>query len=148
MTRIGIVSSVDTEKGMARVTFGNDNLTTTDLMPILTFNDEYRMPEVGTNVAVILLDNDIYDGIILGNFWSDVNRPDSAKMYKKTYNGNASLSVDDDGVFTVQAKKIVLKSDNVDIDTTNYNIKAEKTEIKTTTADITKPDVLTIRKRD
>lgn len=55
--RIGRVSSINYETGMARVTYRDKDETVTTEFPMLNFNDEYRMPKVGQDVIVEDEDN-------------------------------------------------------------------------------------------
>lgn len=51
--RIGRVSSVNYETGMARVTYRDKDETVTSEFPMLTNNEEYRMPEIGDRKSVV-----------------------------------------------------------------------------------------------
>lgn len=83
--RIGKVSSVDYEKGMARVTYRDKDESVTVGFATLNYNDEYRMPEVGQQVAVAHLSNGSSRGIILGEIWNQKNLPKESgrKLYRK-----------------------------------------------------------------
>lgn len=73
--RIGKVSSVDYEKGMIRVTYHDKDDSVTMDFATLNYNDEYRMPAVGSQVAVAHLSNGSSRGIILGEIWNKQNLP-------------------------------------------------------------------------
>lgn len=73
--RIGKVSSVDYEKGMIRVTYHDKDDSVTMDFATLNYNDEYRMPKVGQQVAVAHLSNGSSRGIILGEIWNKQNLP-------------------------------------------------------------------------
>ncbi len=68
--RVGRVSSVNYETGMARVTYKDKDDSVTCEFPILTNNDEYRMPKVGQDVLVAHLSNGSSRGAILGTLWN------------------------------------------------------------------------------
>lgn len=61
--RIGRVSSINYETGMARVTYRDKDETVTTEFPMLNFNDEYRMPKVGQDVMVAHLSNGSSRGV-------------------------------------------------------------------------------------
>lgn len=73
--RIGKVSSVDYEKGMMRITYHDKDDSVTMDFATLNYNDEYRMPAVGSQVAVAHLSNGSSRGIILGEIWNKQNLP-------------------------------------------------------------------------
>lgn len=73
--RIGKVSSVDYEKGMMRITYHDKDDSVTMDFATLNYNDEYRMPTVGSQVAVAHLSNGSSRGIILGEIWNKQNLP-------------------------------------------------------------------------
>lgn len=64
--RIGTVSSVDAETGMVSVVFEDRDGEVTELLPYATFNEEYKLPQLGAKVVVIHLSNGGEMGIILG----------------------------------------------------------------------------------
>lgn len=68
--RIGRVSSINYEKGMARVTYRDKDETVTTEFPMLNFNDEYRMPKVGQDVMVAHLSNGSSRGVVMGTVWN------------------------------------------------------------------------------
>ncbi len=73
--RVGRVSSVNYESGMARVVYRDKDDTVTAEFPILTNNSEYRMPEVGQEVLVAHLSNGSSRGAIIGTLWNRKNVP-------------------------------------------------------------------------
>ncbi len=83
--RIGEISSIDYEKGMARVTYPDKDKSVTVEFATLNYNGEYRMPEVGQQIAVAHLSNGSSRGIILGEIWNKKNiPPESGKgLYRK-----------------------------------------------------------------
>ena len=64
--RIGTVSSVDPETGMVSVIFEDRDGEVTELLPYATFNEEYKLPQLGAKVVVMHLSNGGEMGIILG----------------------------------------------------------------------------------
>ncbi|MBD5395594.1 MAG: hypothetical protein HDR71_15340 [Lachnospiraceae bacterium] len=83
--RTGRISSVNYETGMARVTYRDKDDTVTDEFPIITNNDEYRMPKVGQDVLVAHLSNGSSRGAIIGTLWNKKYSPNEtgAELYRK-----------------------------------------------------------------
>lgn len=83
--RTGRISSVNYETGMARVTYRDKDDTVTDEFPIITNNDEYRMPKVGQDVLVAHLSNGSSRGAIIGTLWNKKYSPceTGAELYRK-----------------------------------------------------------------
>ena len=83
--RIGKVSSVDYEAGMARVTYKDKDDSTTQNIAILNFNDEYRMPEPGQDVIVAHMSNGSSRAALLGTIWNRKNIPKETgkQLYRK-----------------------------------------------------------------
>lgn len=73
--RIGKVSSIDYENGMIRVLYTDRDGAVTKTLPVVTFNDEYKMPQVGQYVLVVHLSNGSEAGYILGTYWNTANVP-------------------------------------------------------------------------
>lgn len=75
--RVGKVTTVDNESGMARVTYPDRNNATTEYLPVLNFNDEeYRPLNIGDMVFVLHMQNGSAAGVILGRYWSNANKPE------------------------------------------------------------------------
>lgn len=73
--RIGIISSVNYEKGMLSVVYPDrDNSVTGDL-PYINMNGEYKMPNVDDMVLVLHLSNGTAMGIVIGTVWNNNNVP-------------------------------------------------------------------------
>lgn len=68
--RVGRVSSINYEAGMARVTYRDKDDSVTCEFPILTNNDEYRMPQVGQDVVVAHMSNGSSRGAVIGTLWN------------------------------------------------------------------------------
>lgn len=101
--RIGQISKVDKENGMAEVTYSDQGDGTTGMFPImnpfLTFKADrpghicrredcscekcsdplcrliFRFPKVGEYVVVAHLSNGITKGVILGSYWNEADKP-------------------------------------------------------------------------
>ena len=85
--RVGRVSSVNYETGMARITYWDKDETVTSEFPMLNYNNEYRMPEVGRDVMVAHLSNGTSRGVILGTLWNERYAPleTGAALYRKDF---------------------------------------------------------------
>ena len=83
--RVGRVSSINYEAGMARVAYRDKDNTVTGEFPILTNNDEYRMPRVGQDVVVAHMSNGSSRGAIIGTLWNKKYIPFEAgkELYRK-----------------------------------------------------------------
>lgn len=75
LIRIGKISKIDYETGMAEVTYPDMDNSVTALFPIVNLNEEYKMPEIGEEVLVLHLSNGAASGLILGPFWNEANKP-------------------------------------------------------------------------
>lgn len=85
--RVGKVSSIDYKNGMIKVLYTDRDEAVTDDLPVLSFNDEYKMPQIGDYVLVLHLSNGTAAGYVLGTFWSDGNNPAAygKGVYRKEY---------------------------------------------------------------
>lgn len=85
--RIGKVSSIDYDNGMIQVLYTDRDGAVTKALPVLTFNDEYKMPPVGSYVLVAHLSNGTEAGYILGTYWNEAHAPSSSGkgVYRKEY---------------------------------------------------------------
>lgn len=73
--RIGRVSSVDADSGMAEVTYPDRDDSVTAELPVFSFTDEYKMPQVGSEVLVLHLSNGAEAGVVMGHYWNGGNPP-------------------------------------------------------------------------
>lgn len=116
--RIGRVSSVNYETGMARVTYRDKDETVTSEFPMITNNEEYRMPEIGQQVLVAHLSNGSSRGAIIGTVWNQKNAPkESGKgLYRKdlsAYKDAAYVRYSDEtGEYLVKAANLHLNGVN------------------------------------
>lgn len=100
--------------------------TVTDELPILTFNDEYKMPKIGAYVATVHLSNGTEAGYVLGTFWDGSKPPAKGKkgLYRKELapeQGKAFFEYDSDtGELIIHADKIKIEGSV----TTTKDIKA------------------------
>lgn len=75
LIRVGCVSKINYEESTIEVTYPDRDDAVTDPFPVLSFNDEYKMPEIGQDVLVLHLSNGSALGIVLGPYWNKDNKP-------------------------------------------------------------------------
>lgn len=102
--RIGTVSSFDPETGMISVIYEDRDGEVTELLPYATFNEEYRLPELESKVAVIHLSNGRETGIVLGTFWNEGNPAGNPGTFHKNLGGEAYINYKD-GILTIAAEQ-------------------------------------------
>lgn len=79
MIRIGRISKVDVENGMASVTYEDKDDLTTDMLPILKpflRGANFKAPKAGEYVCVAHTDNNPSRGVILGWYYNGENPPE------------------------------------------------------------------------
>jgi len=115
--RIGKISRINYKTGQIAVTYPDQDESVTDLLPFLTFGNEYHMPKVEQYVAVAHLSTGEEMGIILGTYWDDDDPPPvyGKDFFRKELSneiGKAFLQHDpDEGELTIKADKIKLQTD-------------------------------------
>ena len=115
--RIGKISRINYKTGQIAVTYPDQDESVTDLLPFLTFGNEYHMPKVEQYVAVAHLSTGEEMGIILGTYWNDDDPPPvyGKDFFRKELSneiGKAFLQHDpDEGELTIKADKIKLQTD-------------------------------------
>ena len=99
--RIGIVSSIDPEKGTAKITFPDrDDIVSRDLPVVVpcTLEDKwYYMPDVGERVRVLFDPEAPTRGCILGSYYDDVRKPpehDDANIQYVLFKDNTLVRYD------------------------------------------------------
>lgn len=107
--RIGTVSSVDPETGMVSVIFNDRDNEVTELLPYATFNEEYKLPQIGTKVVVLHLSNGGEMGIILGTYWNEYNAAGNPGTFHKDLGGGAYINYKD-SVLTIAAEHAIIAS--------------------------------------
>lgn len=90
LVKVGEVSSVDYEKGTARVVFDDEEGFVSNDLQVLQRNtqdnQDFWMPDVGEDVVCLFLPNGMEDGFIVGSFYADeITPPESGenKRYVK-----------------------------------------------------------------
>lgn len=116
--RIGKISSVDYQSGMAKVTYRDKDESVTMDYPTINFNDEYRMPEPGQYVAVAHMSNGSSRGVILGTVWNKKNIPQETgkDLYRKDFSRKKDAAYvrysDETGEYLVKAANIHINGVN------------------------------------
>ena len=114
--RIGKISSVDYDNGMAKVVYTDRDNMVTAYLPVLSLTGEYRMPNINDEVLVCHLSNGTSAGVIVGKFWDADNKPavsGKGKFLKELGSepGKAYIScVDDEITFKDKHGSITLKA--------------------------------------
>lgn len=90
--RIGKISSIDYQKGTARITYEDKGDSTTAMFSFLAW--QYWMPQEGDQVLVAHLSNGSCSAVILGPVWHDGHRPPEGfkGLYRKEYNRKTGLA--------------------------------------------------------
>ena len=121
LIRVGRVSRIDYANGMISVTYPDLDNSTTSLLSVVSFNDEYKMPEIGDDVLVLHLPSGQARGLVLGKYWNSRNKPAScgAGVYRKEFAstpGEAYMEYDPDtGELLIKATSIRFVTDERDI---------------------------------
>ena len=113
--RVGKVSSINYKDGTVRVTYEDLDDSVTAEIPIFSFTDEYKPPEIGAEVVVLHLSNGESAGVMLGKYWSEDNRPPVAgkDVFRKELGRSAGEAYMQykDGVLTIRAPRIRIIQD-------------------------------------
>lgn len=113
--RIGIVSSIDYQKGMVSVTYPDRDKSTTKAFPFLCPGNEYSMPKVGDQVFVAHLSNNSAEGVVIGKFFDTDNLPvkSGEGVFRKELGADAYMECEGDEITfhdkngTVTLKQII-----------------------------------------
>lgn len=112
--RIGQISSLDRAKGMAKVIYNDRDGAVTKMLPLFSFNGEYKPPEVGQYVLVVHLSNGSEAGCVMGTYWNEARTPaaPSATWRKELgqKNGEAFMQYDG-GTLRINAGSIQFETD-------------------------------------
>ena len=121
VVRIGRVSKINYDTGMIEATYPQYDNSVTPEFPVISFNDEYKMPKIGDEIAVLHLSNGAAAGVILGHYWNETNTPaetgeglflkqfalEAGKAYLR-YKAGAMLMKSDNSI-TLDANTITFK---------------------------------------
>lgn len=115
--RIGRISSINREAGMARIVYSDKNSTSSEI-PLFNFNNEYNPPKIGELVLVIHLSNDSSTAIIMGGFWNAEHRPAPAEYQKDFQRGETYEKY--------QEKQYLLHTENIVFECAEEKISVKK----------------------
>lgn len=117
MLRLGRVTNVYPDQGHVKVVFEDTGNASVPL-PVMTFNGEYSLPEVGSMVCVESFDNGSSKGVVLGTFYSDSNQPKASSGYRKDFTDKAYATAEggayelkSEAEATIDSGNITFKSD-------------------------------------
>ncbi len=116
--RVGRISSVNYDSGMARVTYRDKGDSVTSEFSLITNNDEYRMPEVGQSVLVSHLSNGSSRGVVIGTLWNKKHIPNETgkEIYRKELSRDKNAAYvrysDETGEYLVKAANLHLNGVN------------------------------------
>lgn len=115
--RIGKVSNVDYDNGMLQVIYTDKDGAITKNLPVVSFNDEYKMPKVGSYVLVAHLSNGSEAGYVLGTYWNEarLSKSTGKGVYRKEFSNQSGKAFaehkDDSGTLELHAGKIKFSCD-------------------------------------
>ena len=106
--RVGKVTNVYITTGKVKVLY-EDTGNTSVKLPMLTFNNEYKMPPIGAHVLTAHMENGSSKGFVLGTYWSDNNIPPEIGLstYRKDM-GNGTYIKSVGGTCSIRASAIQL----------------------------------------
>lgn len=110
--RVGKVTNVYPASGRVKILYEDTGNTSIDI-PLLTLNNEYKMPVVGSYVITLHLQNGSSKGFVLGTYWSDINVPaeTGVGVYRKDMGGGV-YARSSNGTYRLQASNIQLVADS------------------------------------
>lgn len=114
IVRIGTVTNLYPSEGKVRVLYSDRNETSVKL-PLLSH--EYKMPEVGKAVATVhMVEGRRSSGFVLGEFWSDVNKPKESgeKLFRQELGEEAYIRWEE-GEYKVVSPKMVFQAEKGNI---------------------------------
>lgn len=156
MYKIGHITSVDPEKGFAKVKFEEDNNIVSDWLPVIQGNTKDNKDSKTFDInehVVVLIDQNLEMGVILGAIYSSDNTPpgESGKdIWMKTFKDGTKIKYDRSGkelnVEIASGGKIKLTGDveitgklkvSSDIESTTGSIEAKVGEVTATGVKLT-----------
>lgn len=106
--RVGRVIEVYSNTGRVKVTY-EDTETSSLELPMLTMNNEYSMPDIGTRVVTLHFGNGSSKGIVLGSYYYDGNTPSVSSGYRKDLGNGSYITSNGDIDFTTGSVSISVK---------------------------------------
>lgn len=117
LIRIGRVSKIDYQNGMIAVTYPDLDDSVSSLLSVVSFNDEYKMPEIGDEVLTVHLPSGQARGLVLGKYWNKHNNSQHTgpDVFRKEFGhtpGEAFIDYTDEGELLIKAPEIRLVTDS------------------------------------
>lgn len=108
--RVGKVTNTYPDEGKVKVLYKDRNEASMPL-PVLTFNDEYKMPPVGASVLTLHMQNGSSKGFVLGTFWNGNKQPTETGtgVYHKSFGGSAYAKYANNS-FKIYSPELLLQS--------------------------------------
>lgn len=112
--RVGTIVKAYPEEGKAIVCY-DDLGSTSQKLPLLTFNDELSVPETGDMVVTLHM-TDTSQGFILGTYWTKDTVPPYSQgiSYVKRLGTDATVSYNGNAV-TIESPEIILRTSNGEV---------------------------------
>lgn len=116
--RIGKISSVNYQTGMAKVVYEDREGKVTKELPCLSMNNEVFLPNPGEKVVVAYLSNGQTAAVILGTVFNQENPACGSKgIYKKKIRDNVVVQYDDSSqTLTIQAPHVKIVTEHQSVD--------------------------------
>ena len=111
--RVGIVSSIDYDKGFVQVTYPDRENAVSGKLPYFSY--WYQMPEVGDKVVVLYLTNGNHEGFVLGKYYHESNLPiktGKGLLHKPLHQNGAEIQ------YQEQTDSFALKAGKIAVDGT------------------------------
>lgn len=86
IVRVGKVTNVYPVKGKVKVLYEDRNQASAEI-PMLTFNEEFKMPAVGDRVLTLHMENGKSKAFCLGTYWNANKVPPEARYRKDLGDG-------------------------------------------------------------
>lgn len=90
IVRIGKVTNIYPASGKVKVLYEDRNQASAEI-PMLTFNEEFKMPAVGDRVLTLHMENAKSKAFCLGTYWNAKKLPQTAGRYRKDLGGGAYI---------------------------------------------------------
>jgi len=117
VVKVGNISDIFPEEGMARVTFPDRDNMTSGKLQILYRGQDYYMPSVGDQCLCLFLGNGMEDGFILGTLYSINNKPNtSGQIVRKVQFGDGGYIEYSQGDLKIKTAKNISVIGNVVVD--------------------------------
>lgn len=115
--RIGEVTQIFPEEGKVKVCYEDDDNASCKL-PLLMFNGEYLMPEVGDTVLTIHRPSGSSEGFVIGKYYSEDNEVkadlEEGEIFRKDITEDTFISVNEENLTKIETKRFQLKGEDTE----------------------------------